>query len=162
MNDTFPDCVIETPVGKLGVFTEENSVSGLRWLSQQTRLKPPKGRFVIAVCGVLFRYFRCSDDLSAIPLKLKGTRFQIRVWFEMQNIPVGAVVTYGQLAKKLNTSSRAIGQACRTNPVVILVPCHRVISAQGIGGYMGKLKQLRVKEWLLAHEGVSCQQMIGH
>lgn len=157
-----PDCVIKTPIGKLGVITADSSLSGLFWLNQQTRLVPPKGRFAKDICNAVSRYFKYSNKFPEFPLKLLGTQFQKRVWREMQNIPVGAVVTYGQLAKKLKTGSRAIGMACRTNPVVILVPCHRVVSAQGIGGYMGKLKQLQVKEWLLVHEGVSCQKMTGN
>jgi methylated-DNA-[protein]-cysteine S-methyltransferase len=61
-------------------------------------------------------------------------------------------MTYGELAKELNTSSRAIGQACRTNPLVLFIPCHRIVSKTGLGGYMGDQKKVSIKSWLLEHE----------
>ena len=65
---------------------------------------------------------------------------------------MGEVISYGELARDLHTSSRAIGQACRTNPVVLFIPCHRVVSVSGIGGYMGKQNRTNIKKWLLEHE----------
>ncbi|WP_235602990.1 methylated-DNA--[protein]-cysteine S-methyltransferase [Piscirickettsia litoralis] len=73
----------------------------------------------------------------------------------MQEIPRGQTLTYGELAKKLQTGPRAIGAACRTNPIPVIIPCHRIVSKQGMGGFHGKTsgKFLTIKEWLLQHEG---------
>jgi methylated-DNA-[protein]-cysteine S-methyltransferase len=73
----------------------------------------------------------------------------------MLAIPPGEVRTYGALARKLRSSARAVGNACRANPVPMVVPCHRVVGATGLGGYMGAFTgdPLAIKEWLLRHEG---------
>lgn len=83
-----------------------------------------------------------------------GTEHQARVWKALNDIPVGETQTYGQVAEKLNSGSQAVAQACRTNPLPIVVPCHRVVSARGIGGYMGTMTgpDMAIKHWLLAHE----------
>lgn len=88
-------------------------------------------------------------------LNLEGTVFQKKVWKELQRIPYGEVRTYGDIAKKLKSSPRAVGNACRKNPVPIIVPCHRVVSAKGLGGYGGQTqgKNMKIKQWLLHHEG---------
>ena len=87
-------------------------------------------------------------------MKLNGTAFQRRVWQALCKIPAGAPLTYGQLAQKLGTAPRPIGGACGANPIPIIVPCHRVVSASGLGGFMRTryLGSLNVKSWLLAHE----------
>jgi len=85
-----------------------------------------------------------------------GTMFQLQVWQALLQLRVGDVVTYGSLAKMLSTSAQAIGNACRTNPLAIMVPCHRVVSLNGIGGYYGESSGVRIdaKRWLLQHEGI--------
>jgi methylated-DNA-[protein]-cysteine S-methyltransferase len=85
---------------------------------------------------------------------LDGTDFQKRVWSELQKIPVGKVVTYGDLAKKLKTSPRAVGNACRANPILIIIPCHRVVGKNSLGGFSGQRagKWLQIKEQLLKYE----------
>ena len=90
-------------------------------------------------------------DLLFVP---QGTPFQLRVWHALLKIPPGQPTTYGALAKQLGTAARAVGQACGSNPVPILIPCHRVVSANGLGGFMHASAgaPLDVKTWLLAHE----------
>ena len=80
----------------------------------------------------------------------------MRVWQALQKIPYGEVKTYGQLAKELKSSARAVGNACRANPIPIVIPCHRIVAVSGIGGYAGKTDGpvLERKRWLLAHEGI--------
>ena len=84
-----------------------------------------------------------------------GTPYQQRVYTALQAIPVGSVVTYGALARQLETGPRALAGALRANRLPLLIPCHRVIAAQGIGGFCGQAQGDRVgiKRWLLAHEG---------
>jgi len=104
----------------------------------------------------LKNYFSSATPFQTIPLAANGTEFQKSVWRELCKIPFGETRTYGEIAKKLNSSARAVGNACRKNPIQIIVPCHRVISAKGLGGYAGETegKQLNIKRWLLAHEGL--------
>jgi len=91
-----------------------------------------------------------SFDLA---LDLRGTSFQLRVWQALREIPYGEVRTYGQLAASLGqpSASRAVGGANGRNPIPLIVPCHRVVASDGIGGFTGGLAW---KERLLAHEGV--------
>jgi methylated-DNA-[protein]-cysteine S-methyltransferase len=100
-------------------------------------------------------YFKNGqEEFIKLPLEAHGTAFQRRVWAEMQKIPSGEVKTYGQIAKILNSSARAIGTACGANPLPILIPCHRVVSQSGLGGYSGgdgletKISLLRLEGYL--------------
>lgn len=105
----------------------------------------------------LDRYF-CDPGISFLDLSFvaSGTPFQQRVWAALSAIPAGQTLTYGQLAQALGSSARAVGQACRHNPIPILVPCHRVLAAQGLGGYSGYTDGVEMsrKRWLLRHEGM--------
>ena len=104
---------------------------------------------------LLLRYL--ADPHTPIPTQepTGGTAFQRRVWRALQRIPLGEVRTYGELAVELDSCARAVAQACRANPLPILIPCHRVVSASGLGGYMGQIDGplLEIKRWLLHHEG---------
>lgn len=104
----------------------------------------------------LNNYFSSAISFDSITIIPEGTVFQKSVWNELRKIPLGETRTYGDIANKLNSSARAVGNACRKNPIPIIVPCHRVISANGIGGYAGEIegRQINIKRWLLKHEGV--------
>ncbi len=102
----------------------------------------------------LSEYFAGSRRSFDLPLRLQGTPFQQRVWRELREIPYGETWSYGQLAARIGKpgASRAVGLANGRNPISILVPCHRVIGADGsLTGYGGGLER---KQWLLAHEGL--------
>jgi methylated-DNA-[protein]-cysteine S-methyltransferase len=111
----------------------------------------------LAFREALARYFEAGEAGLNLPLAARGTDFQHRVWRALQAIPPGATRTYGDLARQLGTSARAIGGACRANPCLIAVPCHRVIAKDGLGGFAGDVtgRRLEVKRWLLRHEGAS-------
>lgn len=107
------------------------------------------------VIEALMVYFK--DPASSLPLPQMatgGTRFQQRVWQALQAIPCGETRSYGQLAAMLGSSPRAVAGACRANPITLLIPCHRVVAANGPGGYMGQTEgqALAIKRWLLHHE----------
>lgn len=104
----------------------------------------------------LEHYFTSAMFFKKIPLTANGTEFQMLVWRELVKIPIGETRTYGDIAKILNSSARAVGNACRNNPIQIIIPCHRVVSAKGMGGYAGEVdgEKLNIKRWLLRHEGV--------
>lgn len=99
-------------------------------------------------------YFNNAQFEWTLPLAEQGTVFQRKVWQYLQTIPSGETRTYSELAHALDTSARAIGNACRANPFAIVVPCHRVVSKSGIGGYYGKKdgSEIDLKQWLLDHE----------
>ncbi|MCS6952265.1 MAG: methylated-DNA--[protein]-cysteine S-methyltransferase [Bryobacterales bacterium] len=108
-----------------------------------------------AVRGQLLEYFRGKRRAFDLPLELRGTPFQRRVWQELTRIPYGATRSYGEIARAIGEpgAARAVGQACGANPVPIVVPCHRVIAAHGgLGGYGGGL---RLKRFLLELEQAS-------
>jgi methylated-DNA-[protein]-cysteine S-methyltransferase len=90
----------------------------------------------------------------SIPILYSGSAFQRRVWDALQAIPAGTSLSYGALAAQLRSSARAVAGACRTNPLPLLVPCHRIIGKHGMGGYCGETDGpwLDVKRWLLRHE----------
>jgi methylated-DNA-[protein]-cysteine S-methyltransferase len=99
----------------------------------------------------------CLDD---IPLNTGGTPFQQQVWLALRTIPVGAVTTYGELVIRLGktpNAARAVGITNSLNPIAIVLPCHRVVGANGdLTGYAGGLER---KRWLLQHEGVELTRL---
>ncbi len=145
---------MDTPLGPIGLRWEGETLTGVdlepdsdnRW----TGNTPPE-----PVTRQLAHYFADGHGTFDLPLTLKGTEFQRRVWALMRAIPPGETRTYGSIANELGSAARAVGQACRANPLPIIVPCHRVVAAQGLGGFAGDTsgRKLEVKRWLLRHEG---------
>lgn len=149
-----------TPIGMLGIQCHEDKLVRIQYLSGNILPHPNFCNYdslpsrLKKTVFELIDYFECPQDLLHLPYSLHGTLFQRRVWRALARIPLGEVRTYGQLAKKLNTSARAVGVACRTNPLPIVIPCHRIVAAREVGGYCGALHGDKVvaKQWLLAHE----------
>ena len=153
-------CVIAAPFGRLGVLTElvDDSlmVSKIEYLSKETSLLPPKNALAKEVARQCRAYFQEPNFQFDLPLKPVGTIHQQKVWQHIQGIPAGKTQTYGEVAAKIKSGPRAVGTACGANPYPLIAPCHRVVSAQGIGGFMkenapGLYRQ--IKQWLLQHEG---------
>ena len=149
------DIVLASPLGKLGVRLQDGDIIRLDYLGNRAALTAattPLGRQISAQ---LERYFANPESRFTLPFKLHGTDFQQRVWQALTQIPAGKTLTYGQLADRLGSGARAVGNACRNNPVSLIVPCHRVVSVTGIGGYSGKTdgREISRKKWLLNHEG---------
>jgi methylated-DNA-[protein]-cysteine S-methyltransferase len=148
--------VIDSPLGPL-LLAAENGALTMLWMSPlPTRDDPPpQGADRDALdetAAQLDRYFAGSLTAFDLPLGLRGTPFQLRVWSALQEIPFGETTSYGGLARTLGQpgSARAVGLANGQNPVSIIVPCHRVIGSNGkLTGYGGGLDR---KAWLLDHE----------
>jgi len=106
------------------------------------------------VLSQLNSYFSDPQFQFDLPLQLNVTSFQKKVLAALRRIPVGTTRSYGDLAKQLNTSARAIGNACRANPVPIIIPCHRIVGQSSLGGYAGATagQKMAIKIWLLQHE----------
>lgn len=147
--------IFTTPVEKIGVRIVDDTLTSITWLPDNVPILDSNSSFSNKIQSLILQYLEDGRPLPDIPMTLTGTNFQLKVWNALRNIKMGQVTTYGDLASKLQTNSRAVGQACRTNPVVIFVPCHRVVSASGIGGYMGKKNRINIKSWLLEHEKVN-------
>ena len=149
---------IASPIGELLLTSDGASVTGLYmhkqkhgaartgdWKRDDAALSEPRAQLEAYFAGALREF-----DL---PLAAEGTPFQQRVWRALCEIPYGETISYGELARRIGqpTASRAVGLANGQNPIAIVVPCHRVIGANGsLTGYGGGLER---KRWLLAHEG---------
>jgi len=146
---------LETPIGHLELrFDAEglHAVTLMRTAAADTSGKP--GRFEFR--EAFERYFDGEiDALAQLPIVPLGSDFQMRVWRELRRIPPGKTLSYAQLARRVGNpkASRAVGSANGRNPLCIVVPCHRVISADGsLGGFSAGLD---AKRWLLRHEGAT-------
>jgi methylated-DNA-[protein]-cysteine S-methyltransferase len=133
-----------------------DSVIGLDIQAKHATQSRPTNSGAKQIAAALQAYFANPGYRFHLSLHLQGTPFQRRVWQALQAIPAGETRTYGDLAKQLHSGARAVGMACRANPIPVIVPCHRVVAANGLGGYAGKTagRQLGIKRWLLQHEGV--------
>jgi methylated-DNA-[protein]-cysteine S-methyltransferase len=153
--------VVGSPVGPLTMVADGNALIGL-YLTEQRHLPPPEnfgepaddpgGEPFAAASAQLREYFDGERTEFDLRLALDGTPFQRRVWAALQGIPYGETVSYGQLADRIGqpSASRAVGLANGKNPVSIIVPCHRVVGADGdLTGYGGGIDR---KRYLLAHE----------
>lgn len=106
-------------------------------------------------CEQIMQYLQQPAMLFNLPPNGQGTNFQRCVWQAISEIPVGQTCTYGQLAKVIGSGARAVANACGANSMPIVIPCHRVVAQNGIGGFMqGQQNGVLIKKWLLAHEGV--------
>ncbi len=145
--------ILSSPLGKLGLIAKDEKLSKIDFLpaTSQPYIHDQLGK---QFAKEFERYFANSKHRFQLATQLEGTPFQLQVWQALQKIPHGETWTYGQLAKKLQTAPRAIGQACRTNPIPIIIPCHRIVAANHLGGYSGHVKGrfMNVKTWLLQHE----------
>lgn len=148
--------IVSTPIGWLSIAEHEGKLADISFMDRKSGTRQQVSRLEEKTGIQLAGYFQKKTRCFNLPLGLQGTDFQLRVWRALSDIPFGEVRTYGQLARQLRSSPRAVGNACRANPLPIVIPCHRVVSAQGIGGYAGKISGsvLERKRWLLNHEGV--------
>jgi len=149
--------ITSSPIGLLGLIMEGDALYSIDFLADDVEPLAAEDRSTIQVVSQLQHYFRQADWCFSLPLKPVGTPFQLSVWQQLQQIPVGEVRTYGEIAKVLKSGPRAVGNACRKNPLPVIVPCHRVVAASGPGGYAGQTqgRNMTIKGWLLAHEGVT-------
>lgn len=104
----------------------------------------------------IMQYLQQPGSKFNLPISQNGTAFQQRVWQAIAAIPCGQTRTYGEIARQIGSGPRAVANACGANQLPLMVPCHRVVAKNGIGGFMqGKQDGLLIKQWLLRHEGVN-------
>jgi methylated-DNA-[protein]-cysteine S-methyltransferase len=147
----------ESPIGQLVLECDGDVLIGI-WLPNERRHARNDADDVPPVlketASQLDEYFAGERTDFDVRMELDGTDFQRQVWTELTRIPYGETISYGDVARRVGRPSapRAVGQANGRNPIPVIVPCHRVVASNGIGGYGGGLK---VKRQLLAVEGVT-------
>lgn len=156
--ETLAQRQIKTPMGPLFVVASDRGIRGFYWKKQNIKNGSPVQKSIDSVLSLcekqLQEYFSGKRKTFDMPLDLIGTEFQKTVWRELLKIPHGTTISYGALAARIRNpkASRAVGSANGKNPICIVVPCHRVIAANGsIGGYSGGLAKKRT---LLKLEGL--------
>ncbi|OFZ68452.1 MAG: cysteine methyltransferase [Betaproteobacteria bacterium RBG_16_56_24] len=145
---------IKAPFGVLGIRCSEDALTGIDFLPASEKPQRASSAFARTVCEQLLRYLENPGVRFSVPLASGGTPHQQKVWQAMLNIPRGETRSYGELAAELKSAAQAVGQACGANPIPIIIPCHRVVSKSGLGGFMRHASgaSLDIKRWLLAHE----------
>lgn len=141
---------IASPIGRLTLTERDGALIRLTWSegssSDWSGLLRRASQYIEA-------YFAGDLKIFDLPLAPEGTAFQKRVYAAMQRIPFGGTRRYGELAVELGSAARAVGGACGSNPLPIVIPCHRVVAAgKGLGGFSGGTG-VSTKTWLLNHEG---------
>lgn len=157
--------VIDSPIGPLFLAANERGLTHLAFGSGRERKiraamdgdaadAGPAAAHLEGAVRQIREYFAGERTSFDLPLEMKGTEFQRRVWAQIAAIPHGQVISYGELAAAAGArgASRAAGAACGANPIALIVPCHRVVGAdRSLHGFGGGLN---TKQWLLEHEGV--------
>lgn len=143
-----PTASVETPFGRLGLIEQDGAIIQVSWSGPKTSEWTPVLRLAADQVAAYF-----AGDLTRfdLPLNPAGTEFQQSVFRAMQAIPMGETKTYGEIARSLDCPAQPVGQACGANPIPVIIPCHRVLSAKGVGGFSG-CGGVETKIALLRHE----------
>ncbi|MGO4327344.1 methylated-DNA--[protein]-cysteine S-methyltransferase [Cupriavidus sp. 2TAF22] len=151
------DAILAAPFGKVGVRTEGDLIREIVYLPDSMPLIAPASAVAERLARQLEAYYADPDAPLDVPLAPAGTGFQRRVWQAIAAVPRGKTTTYGAMARDIASVPRAVGQACGSNVFPLVIPCHRVVGAGGLGGFAHHSEDgylLETKRWLLRHEGV--------
>jgi methylated-DNA-[protein]-cysteine S-methyltransferase len=151
------DAILPAPFGALAVRVNGETLIGLEFLPPGTRSQTSSLAFVKRISQQLDAYYADPAYRFSLALAPSGTEFRRKVWQALSDIPAGHTSTYGDIARQLASGPRAVGQAVGDNPIPIIIPCHRVIAADGgLGGFMHSRTgySQHIKRWLLGHEHV--------
>ncbi len=140
-----PQLSLHSPLGPLTITEEDGAIIALGRDQTETPL-------LCEARDWLDQWFDKPTGSFPYPMKPWGTDYQKKVWAALCEIPLGETRTYKQIAEKVGGSARSVGQAVGRNPVPVLIPCHRVVAAHGLGGYSGD-GGVDDKMWLLEFEG---------
>ena len=149
-----PKAALRSPVGPVQIESGPKGILSVRFIKRSAPLKSRVVRQTsLRKCArELEEYFKGRRKRFTVSLDLKGTAFQKKVWAEITRVPCGKTITYQELARRVGNvrAARAVGTAAGSNPACILVPCHRIVGAGGLGGYAYGLDK---KKMLLSLEG---------
>jgi methylated-DNA-[protein]-cysteine S-methyltransferase len=146
--------LLPSPVGPLHVAVQDGKLAALYTAEHHRHAspEPPTDDTFAAIAQQLDEYFAGTRTVFDLPLHERGTPFELAVWERLRQIPFGETATYGEIARELNSSPRAVGRANGRNQISIIVPCHRVVGSNGsLTGYAGGIP---TKQALLQHEGL--------
>ncbi len=148
------DAVYHAPFAALGIRTNGTAVTGLRYLPSDVARSTAKNPLAREVLRQIERYLAEPGFAFDLPLQIDGSDFRKRVWAVLREIPAGTTLTYGEVAQRIGSAARAVGGACGDNRIPLIIPCHRVVARNGIGGFMHTTddRELAIKRWLLEHE----------
>jgi methylated-DNA-[protein]-cysteine S-methyltransferase len=144
-----PHRSLHTPVGDITVFEEDGAIVSVDWGWVAEQSATP---LLLEAEAQLYAYFDGERQQFDLPLAPAGTAYRQRVWQALTEIPYGAVRTYGDIAAVAGGSARSVGQANGSNPIPLIIPCHRVVAGSHLGGYSGG-DGADTKRWLLSLEG---------
>lgn len=142
---------ILTPIGDITITEVDDAIVSLDWGTGRDQSNSP---LLSEAANQIHAYFDGARPMFDLPLNPPVTAFVGRVLSAMQTISYGETKTYGAIAQAIGSSARAVGGACGRNPIPILIPCHRVLASQGLGGYSGG-DGLDTKRALLRLEGAN-------
>ncbi|MFY0617199.1 methylated-DNA--[protein]-cysteine S-methyltransferase [Shimia sp.] len=138
---------VETPTGPITLTEKDGAIVRAEWEHGGDDDTP----LLREAAAQLRAYFEDADNGFDVPLRVEASAFQQSVCEAMLAIPLGETLTYGDLSKALGAPAQAIGQGCGGNPIPVIIPCHRVLGASGLGGFSGR-GGVETKVWLLKHE----------
>jgi methylated-DNA-[protein]-cysteine S-methyltransferase len=147
---------VRMPFAVLGLRTNASVLTSLHYLPRTEHVAAPTDRVAERAARELERWLDDPGFRFTVALSPAGTPFRQRVWSALTAIPRGQSWTYGDVARVVKSAPRAVGQACGDNPIPLIIPCHRVVAADGsLGGFMHATDgdPIAIKRWLLAHEG---------
>lgn len=144
------------PFAVLGIRAGNGALEAIEYLPKGAAPLAPLNGTAQKVCRQIERYLEDPEYRFDVPFAFRGTPFQCAVWGEICRIASGRTVSYSALARQLGTAPRPVGGACGANRIPLVIPCHRVVGASGIGGFMNAKSgsPIAIKKWLLAHERV--------
>lgn len=146
-----PAAVVDSPFGPLGLIETDGAITGLVWAGVAKGDETP---VLVEARAQLAAYFDKRLQRFDLPLRVVGSDFQRDVCDAMSAIPFGETRAYGKIAVRLGASAQAVGNACGGNPIPIIIPCHRVLGADSLGGFSG-VGGVETKVALLRHEGAA-------
>ena len=146
-----PTAFLSSPIGWVRIEMDEETISSISFTEKKPPLSNLKNNMLQQCHQELIDYFDGKRTTFSLPVQTNGTPFQNSVWQALAAIPYGKTATYQEIATKIGKprAVRAVGTACKKNPLTIVIPCHRVTSSHGMGGYNGGIER---KQWLLQHE----------
>jgi methylated-DNA-[protein]-cysteine S-methyltransferase len=149
------DAIVAAPFGAVGIAVQGVQVV-IELLPENHSIKSAEHKVAAKVASQIEAYFNNARNDFNLPLVFKGTPFQRRVWQAISAIACGRVATYSEIAQQIGSGPRAVANACGANHLPLVIPCHRVVAKNGIGGFMnGQQEGVKIKTWLLKHEGIT-------
>ena len=148
-----PETTLETPLGLLRITEEDDAITAINWVLREDPVRQPDETPLLSEAArQLTAYFAHKLQDFDLPLRPHGDGFQQSVCAAMSAIPYGQTREYGQIAKDLGSMPQPVGQACGGNSIPVIIPCHRVVGASGLGGFSAP-GGVETKVALLRHEG---------